>query len=250
MKPVFLILFACMVTAAVAQDYAFLLKEAQNLERSIKEPEALSKYELLQEKYPNDVVANIKCAQLLIATGNRLVDAKQKFLPFKNAEVYAERAWKADSVQAEVLYTRALVARALAEIETSAKNFIPLFSNQYHFAQRGLSAHKNYGKLNYEMGMWHIAAMNLSGKKAIASAVSKTNLPKPSIDSAIFYFENCKKLEPYFAANYLELAKCYQKINRPAAAIEVLTALVKLPLRTADDAAIKKEGKKMLDENL
>jgi hypothetical protein len=36
--------------------------------------------------------------------------------------------------------------------------------------------------------------------------------------------------------------------NKPPKAIEVLQKLVKLPIRTADDAAYKEEGKKMLTE--
>lgn len=250
MKHLLIILLLGMISPVVAQDYSTLLKEAQNLERALKEQEALAKYELLQEAYPNDVLANLKCAQLLVATGRRLPDQKQKFLPFKNAEVYAIRAWNADSMRAEVAYTRALVARALAEIETTNKNFLQLFSNQYQLAKKAVSAYEYYGKANYEMGLWHIAALNLSTKKAILSVLSKAELPTPSLDSAIIYFEKCRKLEPYFAANYLELAKCYLTMNRPALAIEVLTALSKLPLRTADDTAIKQEGKKLLESNL
>jgi hypothetical protein len=55
-------------------------------------------------------------------------------------------------------------------------------------------------------------------------------------------------LDQYFVANYLNLAKAYKHDNKPAKAIEVLQKLVKLPNRTAADASLKAEGKKMLDE--
>ena len=47
--------------------------------------------------------------------------------------------------------------------------------------------------------------------------------------------------------NYLDLAIAYKDNHRPSQAIEVLTKMVKLPLRTGDDAALKSEGAKMLN---
>jgi FimV-like protein len=48
--------------------------------------------------------------------------------------------------------------------------------------------------------------------------------------------------------NCLDLAKAYVQDNKPPKAIDVLQKLVKLPLRTADDAALREEGKKMLTD--
>jgi hypothetical protein len=48
--------------------------------------------------------------------------------------------------------------------------------------------------------------------------------------------------------NYLDLAKAYKYKSRPSQSIEVLNKLVRLPTRTADDADLKAEGKKLLDE--
>ena len=59
--------------------------------------------------------------------------------------------------------------------------------------------------------------------------------------------EKCKTLEPYFAPNYLDLAKAYKEYRKPAQAIEVLNRLVKLPTRTTDDIAVKAEGAKLLE---
>ncbi len=60
--------------------------------------------------------------------------------------------------------------------------------------------------------------------------------------------EKCRTIEQYFAANYLELAKAYKFKRRPAQAVDVLNKLVKLPNRTANDAAIKTEGQQILSE--
>jgi FimV-like protein len=90
--------------------------------------------------------------------------------------------------------------------------------------------------------------VNLSGFKKAAVKLFYGGLPDGKIESAIAYFEKCRNLDPYFMLNYLDLAKAYVQDNKPPKAIEVLQKLVKLPIRTADDAAYKEEGKKMLTE--
>jgi hypothetical protein len=55
-------------------------------------------------------------------------------------------------------------------------------------------------------------------------------------------------LDPYFAINYLDLAKAYRDNHRPTQALEILNKLVKLPIRTGDDTAIKAEAAKMLND--
>ncbi|MEI8074859.1 MAG: tetratricopeptide repeat protein [Bacteroidota bacterium] len=90
--------------------------------------------------------------------------------------------------------------------------------------------------------------VNLSGIKKMAVKLFYGGLPNGDLDSAISYFEKCRVLDPYFAINYLDLAKAYRDNHRPSQAIEILNKLVKLPTRTGDDAAIKAEGAKMLND--
>jgi tetratricopeptide (TPR) repeat protein len=96
------------------------------------------------------------------------------------------------------------------------------------------------------MGKWHYEMANLSGLKKVAVKMLYGGLPPGTMEEAIQYMEKCKTLEPYFVANYLDLAKAYKDDHKPAQAIEVLNKLVKLPTRTTDDIALKAEGAKLL----
>jgi hypothetical protein len=58
--------------------------------------------------------------------------------------------------------------------------------------------------------------------------------------------EKARTIEPYFALDYLDLAKVYIYDHQPAKALGVLEKLVKLPNRTYDDPAIKQEGQQLL----
>ena len=111
-------------------------------------------------------------------------------------------------------------------------------------AERALQIDANHGRAHFLEGKWYYDMVTLGQVKRIALRIQ---LPEDALDSAILHLEKCKTLEPYFMLNYLTLAKAYKEKNRPALEIEVLTKLVKLPLRTADDASIKAEGQKMLD---
>jgi hypothetical protein len=73
-------------------------------------------------------------------------------------------------------------------------------------------------------------------------------IPDTQLDSAASYMEKSRSIDPYFALDYLDLAKVYQYDRQPGKAIGVLTRLVRLPNRVYDDAAIKEEGKQMLAE--
>ena len=89
--------------------------------------------------------------------------------------------------------------------------------------------------------------LTVNWAKRMAIKASYGNLPDADIDAAIDYLERCKKADPYFMLNYWVLAQAYKQKNRPAQQIETLNKLVKLPIRTFDDTAIKAEAQKMLD---
>lgn len=251
MKQLFTLIAIFFTTALFAQDYNTLLKEAQNLERQVKEEEALAKYKMLEQNYPNDLTANIKCAQLLLSTGGRIANVKQRTLPYMNAKLYAEKAWQLDSNSAEVNYTMALVAKAFSEVETDNKKIAAYTRQVFIYTSKALAINTNHGKANYLLGKWHMQVADISwAKKTAIKAIYGESLPTASIDTAIVYMEKCRRLEPYYVANYLDLAKAYQQINRPTLALEVLNKLVKLPTRTGDDVKLKEEGKQLLDQTL
>ena len=114
------------------------------------------------------------------------------------------------------------------------------------YADKAVVINPNHAKANYTLGKWHYEMVTLSGIKKVAVKLFYGGLPDGDLEKAIFYMEKCKTIEPYFAPNYLDLAKAYKEFRRPANAIEVLNKLVKLPIRNSEDILIKAEGAKML----
>ena len=242
-----LILFCAVCMFSVnAQEINILLKEADNLEKQLKEPEALEKYKQVLLQNPTHLKSLVKLAELNVALGNRQADKNSKRLYYETALSFANRAYQADSNQADAAYAMSMVAGKMTDVESENKKIVAYVKDVKLYADKALSINPNHAKANYTLGKWHYEMANLSGIKKVAVKLFYGGLPEGNLDDAIKYMEKCKSLEPYFVSNYLDLAKAYKDNRRPAEAMEVLNRLVKLPTRTTDDIAYKAEGSKLL----
>src|SRR4051794_17763944 len=121
------LLIAVLVFASVqlnAQDVKVLLKEAQNLEYALKEPESLEKYKQVLSLDKDNMQALFRAAELSCAVGARQADKKVKATYYNQAKDYADRALAIDAKSADANYVRAVVAGKLSEIETENKKIV------------------------------------------------------------------------------------------------------------------------------
>lgn len=235
------------VQLIAAQDINILYKEASNLERVQKDNEALEKYKQILTTEPTQIKALVRAAELSASIGGKQTDKKTKRLFYETALSYAKRAWQADSTQADAAYAMAMASGRMTDIETENKQVVAYVKDILQYSEKALQLNPEHAKANYTMGKWHYEMVTLSGFKKAAVKLLYGGLPPSDLDKAIQYMEKCKTLEPYFVANYLDLAKAYKESRQPAKAIEVLNKLVKLPTRTGDDIGLKAEGAKLLE---
>lgn len=228
------------------QDNGVLLKEAKDLELKFDEAGALQKYKTLTEKDPSNIPALVKCAEFNCSIGERQKDKKIKAAYFDSAFIYAQHAYNNDSKNADACYAMALVAAKKTEIDEDNKKVIEDVKQIKIYGDQALAINPNHAKANYILGKWHFELIRLSWLKRAAIKTFYGGIPDTQIDSAAYYMEKSRASDPYFALDYLDLAKVYQYDHQPGKAIDVLNKLVKLPTRTFDDGAIKEEGKKML----
>ncbi len=248
MKYLLLILLLSIFSALSAQDVQILLKEATNLEKTQKEDQAFEKYKQVLVAEPANLLALTKSSELSSSIGGRVEDKKAKLAFFKSAADYADKALGINSNSAEANYARAVAASKLSTVETENKTLVQDVKDTRKFIDRALSIDPDHGKANYVLGKWHYDISTTSWAKKAAFKVLFGGMGDASLDSAYKYMEKSRRLEPYYVQNYLDLAKAYKGDYKPAKAIEVLNLLVKLPVRTADDVALKVEGKQLLAE--
>lgn len=229
-----------------AQDETVQIKEAVNLERQLKDIDALSKYKEIAAADPKNIMVLVKCAEISSNIGSRQTVIKDKQTNYLDALNYAQQAFDVDSNSADANYAMALVKGKMVELETENKKILELQKEVKGYADKAVMLNPGNSRANYVEGRWHYEMVSLAWYKQAATKFLHRSFPEADIDSAIIYMEKCRSLEQYFAANYLELAKAYKFKNRPAQAIEVLNKLVKLPNRTPNDIAIKAEGQQIL----
>ncbi|MDP1763498.1 MAG: hypothetical protein Q8L07_06370 [Sediminibacterium sp.] len=247
MKVLLSILFSCVLLTVQSQDINLLLKEAANLEKQQKEPEATEKYKQILLLQPINREALVKAAELTVLLAQRQTNKNAKRLYFETALAYANRALLADSNNADANYAMSMASGKMADVETENKKIVTYMKEVKRFADKALSINPHHAKANYALGKWHYEMTTLSGIKKIAVKLFYGGLPDGDIEKAIQYMEKCKSLEPYFVTNYLGLALAYKENRKPAQAIEVLNKLIKLPTRTSDDIASKAEGVRLLE---
>jgi len=248
MKRLLIIVFLLLSAQLFSQPTEVLLKEAANLERSLKEEAALDKYKQVLTADSNNVKALIRSSELSSAIGARQRDKNAKTAYYNTALNYADKAISKDSNSADAYYVRAVAAAKLTEVETENKKLVADVRDIKIYADKALLINPDNGKANYVLGKWNYEMVTMPWAKKAAVKVLFGGMPEATIESTYKYMEKCKTLEPYFVLNYFDLAKAYKYDHKPAKAIEVLNQMVKLPTRTADDAALKSEGKKMLSE--
>lgn len=247
MKFVFSIFTLFYFTFSNAQDVNILLKEANNLERIQKEKEALAKYAEVLKAEPNNTKALLKSIELMVAASYREDDKKLKKTIAQNAKLLANKYWLIDSLSADIYYAKALVDFCISKTDIDNTLKFELLRNTYTNSVKALELNANHSRANYIYGLWHFDLEKQSDLKRI-SKILYGGLQKSDIDTAILYMEKCKTIDSYYMLNYLNLAKAYQFINRPAQATELLNKILRLPIRTADDEKWKAEAIKLLEQ--
>ncbi len=245
-KTLVAIIFIFLMMNVSAQDKNFLLKQAKDFELKFDEANALEKYKQLVALDSSDISALVKCTEFNCSIGERQKDKKLKANYFDSAAIFAQHAYKINARNADACYAVALVAAKKTETDDDNKKIIEDVKQIKIYADESLVINPNNARANYILGKWHFELIRLSWLKRAAIKTFYGGIPDTQIDSAAYYMEKSRVDDPYFALDYLDLAKVYQYDHQPGKAIDVLNKLVKLPTRTFDDVAIKEEGKRML----
>jgi len=248
MKQVLVVFFLSLSVHLFSQQNDLAFKEATNLERSLKEEEAFNKYKEILSNDGGNLKALVRSSELCSSIGSRQTDKNAKANYYNLARDYANKAIAVDSNSADAYYVRAVAAGKLTEVETENKKLVEDVKDIKTNADKALSINPNHGKANYILGKWNFEVLTLSWAKKAAVKVLFGGMPPATIENAYKYMEKCRTIEPYFVPNYLDLAKAYKYDHKPEQSIAVLNQLVRLPVRTANDVALKAEGKKLLSE--
>ena len=250
MKRIF-ILFALLAISflANAQDVNYLLAEGAQLEKEMKDAEALKKYQEALQLSPTDIKALAKASEMNTVIGNRLTDKKSRQEYFDAATTFAQTALKVNDQDAEANYVMAL-ALYRSSVNSGLKERMDAVKDIRKYLDRSLATDSGYFRSLHLLGKWNADVTGYSVPEKAALKVAFGGLPSTSYASAIELMEKCRRKNPNYLINYLDLAKAYKSNGQSDKAIEILNRLIKLPPRTADDNGYKADGKKLLESLL
>lgn len=232
--------------AGFSQDNAALLRDANNLELKFDEAGALEKYKQVAASDPSNIKAQVKCVEFNSSIGGREKDKNSKANYYQQAYTYAAQVYARDSTNTDACYAVALANYNMIELDPENKKLVEYIKQVKIYGDKALAANDKNAKANYIMGMWHFELIRSNWIKKPAVKNFYGGIFDTQVDSAAYFMEKARSIEPYFVKNYLDLAKVYIYDRQPAKAIGVLEKLVKLPNRTYNDAAYKEEGKQLL----
>ena len=234
------------VTRTFAQTADDMAAEGDALVKSLKEEDAYAKYKVALVVQPDNLHALIQCSFVASRMGGRQTDKGKATTFYTEAQDLAGRALKVDSTVADAYVAMAIAEGRLAPGE-SAKKRVEYGRDVKNDCDKAIKLDpKNY-RAWYILGMWNVQAAHMSGAERAAAKVLYGGIPDATIKTALNCFEKCRSFNPSYILNYLDMAKIYKEDDQSEKCISALEVLVKLPVQTEDDPAIKAEGRKMLD---
>jgi hypothetical protein len=248
MKTFFFLVAVLFKQISFRQDIDVLLKQADNFDKQVKEIEAIEKYKEILAVAPNNFKALYRLTELNAAIGSRQIKDKDKVPFFQSAFDYAQQAYQSDSTNADAFYLLSLSSWKKSLVEEKNKEEVEFLRNWRTYAEKAVAINPKHAKAIFLLGKWNFDLSKASILKKAAAKTIYGGISKWDIETAIKFFEQAKVFDLYFVQNYYQLAKAYEYNNQPTQQIETLNRLVKLPVRTGDDAGWKAEGKKMLEQ--
>lgn len=247
MKKILLIVFSVLFFSGVsfAQTVEELVKQADLLEKQLKEEEAYHKFKEIIKLQPAHLHALTRCSELASRIGRRQPTKEKQMDFYTAAKIYAERALKVNPKDSDANVAMSF-AYARMSLLKSGREKVEFVREIKNYADRALTYNPQNFKALFVIARWHYEVSNLNAMERAAVKVFFGGLQKNSLDSAVYYYEKVKVLSPEFVLNYLELAKAYHRNNKKAKAIETLNLLMRLPNTAADDPTIKAEAKQLL----
>lgn len=232
---------------AGAQDVNALLKEAHQYEAAFKQKEALQKYLEVLKVQPQHLTALCKASELYNALGKRQPSKESQKEYYRTAKTYARKALQINPNSVDANFVMALAMGRIALIE-SGQEKINAVKDIKTYAEKTIQLDPNNFKGYHVLGKWYYEVSNLNALEKWLVKMRYGALPKATLEDAIRCFEKSKQLNPGFALNYLELARSFQRNDEEQKAIQQLEIMMKLPTNNADDATVKEQGKKLLQE--
>ncbi|PUZ24296.1 Tetratricopeptide repeat-containing protein [Chitinophaga costaii] len=244
------LLFAAMLgfcLPAKAQTVEELLQQGDQLEKQMKEVDALNKYKEVLKIQSNNLTALTWASLLDSREGDRQEKKEAKSRFFEEAKAYAAQALAVGPNDPDANYAMAVAMGRIALI-AGAKDKVAASKDVKQYAELAIKFRPNFGEAWYVLGKWNYEVATLNAFEKGAAKMLFGGLPDGTLANAIADFEKCRQLNPGFILNYYDLAIAYKKNDQIDKAEEILRKVPALRPIHQDDPKFKANCKKLLED--
>jgi len=163
--------------------------------------------------------------------------------------IYAERAVRADSTQADGHYAVAMVLGRLSRTKGS-KERVKYAKIIYDEATRAVQINPNHNFAHHVLGAWNAEVERLSGfQRFFAKALFGGGfMSKANWDDAVAHLERAVAIRPDWIFHRLELAQIYTDVGAYSKAREQLMAIPALATQDVLDPQYRREAADLLEK--
>lgn len=161
--------------------------------------------------------------------------------------IYAERAIRADSLQADGHYVRAMVLGRLS-LTKGSKERVKYAKLIFDEATRAAEINPDHDNAHHVLGAWHAEVKRLSGfQRFFAKALFGGGfMGRANWNDAVAHLERAVAISPQGIFHRLELAEVYSDIGQFSKAREQLVAIPNLPIFDVLDHQYKDDAAALL----
>jgi tetratricopeptide (TPR) repeat protein len=247
LKHYLIFFFILLASPSISQTVEQLVKQADLLEKQLKEAEAYAKFKEVLKQNPNHLHSLVKCSELASRLGKIQTNLSKQMDYYNAAKIYADRAIRVNPNDSDANMIMSVAYGRLALLK-SGKEKVAFVREIKTYADRSIALNPNNFKALHVLGKWHYEVTNLNIVEKAGLKVFFGGLPKATFDSSLYYYKRAAALNPSFALNYLEMGKVYLKLRNKAKAMECFRKSLSLPDATSEDAIVKQEARALLKE--
>ncbi|MDI9357672.1 MAG: hypothetical protein QM528_01860 [Phycisphaerales bacterium] len=236
-----------------------LLKQAEQYEHDIHDKKAYDIYFRLYSMQPNNQIFASKAIMMGCLLGRLANNKIERLELFKKAFIIAERIEKQDSLINVAYIAIALAYYSISEFESKDKVYIYRMRHALDLLRQSLSVRvlnnrsndfmyydPSYTDAHFLIGKIYLSLNKTSWIKNIKLHLHR-GLPKPTLDSTIYFLEKADKIYPNNITINFYLQVAYHLNNQVNEEIKTLELIsYKLPFLNEEEKILKDKAKESL----
>ena len=223
-----------------------LFYEAQALQSSYRDGEAMLKYEEIVKAKPSHYESLCELVMLKSRIAGRTPDEAKKINYYYEAKNYAMQAYELKPNSAQSNYIMALGIGGAAQI-ASARQALAFSYEMRSYLDKALELDPKHAGAWHLLGRWHYKIANLGFTDVAIAKLFFGGIPKgASNQKAVECLQKAIALNQNEITYYYDLARVYENQNEIRSCVEVLEIASSFGVTTSDELEIQRRCRYML----